>query len=95
MGEAVAAGVANESLISSPRSVQVACMENDPLTALTLAPPGNGGGNGAAVDSRPSSESVPAGFWDVMRDVIAREVREYVSSTFSENSGFHSHRMNE
>jgi hypothetical protein len=24
---------------------------------------------------------LPAGFWDVMRDVIAREVREYVSST--------------
>lgn len=86
--EGGAAGVASES---SPRSVQ-ACMglemENDPLTALTLAPPG---ANMAVVaERRPSSENVPAGFLDVMRDVIAREVREYVSSTFSENpAGFH------
>lgn len=78
-------------------------LEDDPLTALTLAPPGIGNGNGngkgavveeeeeeAVADHRPSPETVPSGFWDVMRDVIAREVREYVSSNFSHhNSGFH------
>ncbi|KAK7310873.1 hypothetical protein RJT34_08645 [Clitoria ternatea] len=68
--------------------------EDDPLTALTLAPPGiavNGSVVEEAVaDLRPSPESVPSGFWDMMRDVIAREVREYVSSNFSDNnSGFH------
>ncbi|KAF4346249.1 transcription factor MYB77 [Cannabis sativa] len=64
---------------SSPMSV-----ENDPPTALTLAPPGRGG------DVMPEErrESFTAGFWDVMRDVIAREVREYVSTTLSDNSGF-------
>jgi hypothetical protein len=58
--------------------------EEDALTALTLAPPGIGGAvcgsNGGMVVER-TAESFPAGFWDVMRDVIAREVREYVSST--------------
>ncbi|KAL3603861.1 hypothetical protein D5086_004720 [Populus alba] len=58
--------------------------EEDALTALTLAPPGIGGevcgSNGGMVVER-MAESLPAGFWDVMRDVIAREVREYVSST--------------
>ncbi|KAJ6940010.1 transcription factor MYB73-like [Populus alba x Populus x berolinensis] len=58
--------------------------EEDALTALTLAPPGIGGAvcgsNGGMVVER-MAESLPAGFWDVMRDVIAREVREYVSST--------------
>ncbi|KAL9359645.1 hypothetical protein Peur_047768 [Populus x canadensis] len=58
--------------------------EEDALTALTLAPPGIGGAvcgsNGGVVVER-TAESLPAGFWDVMRDVIAREVREYVSST--------------
>ncbi|CAN4122733.1 unnamed protein product [Withania somnifera] len=50
---------------------------NDPMTTLSLAPPGMGG------DELPErkTESIPAGFWDVMRDVIAREVREYVAST--------------
>ncbi|KAL5558606.1 hypothetical protein UlMin_034817 [Ulmus minor] len=63
-------------------------LEDDPLTALTLAPPGIGvSGGGAMVDERPT-ESLPTGFWDVMRGVIAKEVREYVSSTFSESSGF-------
>lgn len=58
--------------------------EEDPLTALTLAPPGI-----MAAERR--TESVPDGFWDVMKGVIAREVREYVSSAFSDNiSGFHS-----
>lgn len=77
--------------VSSPGSAGLGGLElqDDPLTALTLAPPGDGGTNVAEGDQRPSSESVPAAFWDVMREVIAREVREYVSSTFSENSGFH------
>lgn len=50
---------------------------DDPMTTLSLAPPGMGG------DELPErkTESFPAGFWDVMRDVIAREVREYVAST--------------
>ncbi|KAK4274723.1 hypothetical protein QN277_017906 [Acacia crassicarpa] len=82
------AGAAHES---SPGSSAQPCMgfdmENDPLTALTLAPPG---ANTAVVAERqPSSENVPAGFWDVMRGVISREVRDYVSSTFSENQRFH------
>ncbi|XP_062098145.1 transcription factor MYB44-like [Humulus lupulus] len=64
---------------SSPLS-----LEDDPLTTLTLAPPGVGGD----VMQEERRESFPAGFWDVMRDVIAREVREYVSTTFSDNSGF-------
>ncbi|XP_057952040.1 transcription factor MYB44-like [Malania oleifera] len=50
--------------------------EPDPETTLSLAQPGAG--------------SLPAGFWDAMRDVIAREVRQYVTSTLSEPSGgFH------
>ncbi|CAL0305820.1 unnamed protein product [Lupinus luteus] len=57
-------------------------LEDEPLTALTLAPPGID--NGGAVPS--PEEGVPSGFWDVMRDVIAREVREYVSSNFSDNN---------
>ncbi|XP_055834252.1 transcription factor MYB73-like [Solanum dulcamara] len=50
---------------------------DDPMTTLSLAPPGMGG------DELPErkTESFPAGFWDVMRGVIAREVREYVAST--------------
>ncbi|MCD7460515.1 hypothetical protein HAX54_043681 [Datura stramonium] len=42
---------------------------DDPMTTLSLAPPGMGG------DELPErkTESFPAGFWDVMRDVIARE----------------------
>ncbi|CAJ1972649.1 unnamed protein product [Sphenostylis stenocarpa] len=54
-------------------------LENDPLTALTLAPPGSGG---AGVERRGVST---AGFWDATRDVVAREVSEYVSSSFSDN----------
>ncbi|XP_004501595.1 transcription factor MYB1-like [Cicer arietinum] len=77
---------------SSGRGVR-SCLpvEDDPLTALTLAPPGNGVDYQEEVvaDHRQSPENVPSGFWDVMRGVIAREVREYVSSNFSHNSGFH------
>ncbi|KAL2498294.1 Transcription factor [Abeliophyllum distichum] len=59
---------------------------NDPITALTLAPPGISG-NGMP-ERRP--ESFPTGFWDAMRNVIAREVREYVTTSFSEaSSKFH------
>ncbi|NP_001305491.1 transcription factor MYB44-like [Solanum tuberosum] len=50
---------------------------DDPMTTLSLAPPGMGG------DELPEkkTESFPEGFWDVVRGVIAREVREYVAST--------------
>ncbi|KAF3627208.1 transcription factor MYB73 [Capsicum chacoense] len=50
---------------------------DDPMTTLSLAPPGMAG------EEMPErkTESFPAGFWDVMRDVIAKEVREYVAST--------------
>ncbi|KAJ8538042.1 hypothetical protein K7X08_014582 [Anisodus acutangulus] len=50
---------------------------DDPMTTLSLAPPVMGG------DELPErkTESFPARFWDAMRDVIAREVREYVAST--------------
>lgn len=61
-------------------------LEDDPLTALTLAPPGIGG---ATAVEEPRSESFPAGFWDAMRDVIAKEVREYMTTTFMENPEFH------
>ncbi|KAF5468323.1 hypothetical protein F2P56_012482, partial [Juglans regia] len=72
-------------------SVQCMGMEEDdnPLTALTLAPPGIGSGRGECSATEQRTESMPAGFLDFMRDVIAREVRDYVSSTMSENSGFH------
>lgn len=61
---------------------------DDPLTALTLGPPG---ADVAVAERRPTSENVASGpqFWDVMKGVIAREVREYVSSSFSANHGFH------
>ena len=66
-------------------------MDEEALTALTLAPPGSGvGSTGSAVVAERREERVPAEFWDVMRDVIAREVRQYMSSTLSaETSGFH------
>ncbi|XP_044510765.1 transcription factor MYB73-like [Mangifera indica] len=60
-------------------------LEDDSLTALTLGPPGS---SSAAVTER-RTEGFPAGFWDAMRGVIAREVRDYMSSTLSETSGFH------
>ncbi|KAG9150361.1 hypothetical protein Leryth_014547 [Lithospermum erythrorhizon] len=56
--------------------------ECDSMTTLSLAPPGVGG---QEVAKRPA-EAVPAVFWDVMRTVIAREVREYVCTSFSETS---------
>lgn len=57
----------------------------DPMTTLSLAPPGMGGEEGE--ERRP--ENLPAGFWDVMRNVIAREVRDYVTTSLPEtSSGF-------
>ncbi|CAI9116602.1 OLC1v1017795C1 [Oldenlandia corymbosa var. corymbosa] len=68
--------------------------ESDPMTMLSLAPPGQNlhgqGPSSETAERRP--ESLPAGFWDAMRNVIAREVREYVTtSSFSatSSSGFH------
>ncbi|KAH7850230.1 hypothetical protein Vadar_029533 [Vaccinium darrowii] len=59
--------------------------EVDPMTALTLAPPGVGGG--AVVEEERREERVPAvEFWEAMREVIAREVREYVTTSFPEAS---------
>lgn len=49
----------------------------DPITTLSLAPPGMGGyGSPEKVTENTSEE-----FWDVMRGVIAREVRGYVTTT--------------
>ncbi|KAI3684770.1 hypothetical protein L6452_33996 [Arctium lappa] len=62
----------------------VAADGDDPMTELTLAPPGMGG----CESPEKRTESVPAGFWDVMRGVIAKEVREYVTTSFPETSGF-------
>ncbi|PSR99737.1 Transcription factor like [Actinidia chinensis var. chinensis] len=53
--------------------------EFDPMTTLSLAPPGVGGG--AAAEGH-MTEGYPAEFWDAMKEVIAREVREYVTSSF-------------
>lgn len=47
---------------------------DDPMTELRLAPPGT-----EAAETAPTE-----GFWNVMRDVIAREVREYVTASFQE-----------
>ncbi|GAA0156241.1 hypothetical protein LIER_13776 [Lithospermum erythrorhizon] len=59
--------------------------EYDPMTTLSLAPPGVGGQQ----EAKRGEEEVPVAFWDVMRNVIAREVRDYVSTSFSEgSSGF-------
>ncbi|KAE8076663.1 hypothetical protein FH972_015298 [Carpinus fangiana] len=62
--------------------------EDDSLTALTLALSGFGVNDEGAV-AEPRPEHLPAGFWGFMRDVIAREVRDYVTSTSYENLGFH------
>ncbi|KAF2309888.1 hypothetical protein GH714_005498 [Hevea brasiliensis] len=88
---AVAAAAASGS---TPRMAQ-AVEEEEALTALTLAPPGFGGGGGicsnsSGMEAERRGDRLPAGFWDVMRNVIAREVREYMSSTVNETTwGFH------
>ena len=64
-------------------------VNDDPLTELTLATPGMDAGGDVAVESDSRRESMPAGFWEAMRGVVAREVREYMTTTFSENPGFH------
>ncbi|ESW08649.1 hypothetical protein PHAVU_009G062700 [Phaseolus vulgaris] len=82
----------NASSEGATSSAPSRSFEDDPLTALTLAPPGISNASvaeDAVLDHRASPENAPAGFWDMMRDVIAREVREYVSSSFSDNSNFH------
>ncbi|XP_009370160.2 transcription factor MYB73-like [Pyrus x bretschneideri] len=83
----------NEGISTSSVSGSLAngSMEFDPLTELTLAPPGIGSGSGGAMggEQQRNNESVPSGFWDSMRDVIAREVRDYVATTFSEPSELH------
>ncbi|KAL3732781.1 hypothetical protein ACJRO7_022323 [Eucalyptus globulus] len=67
--------------------------DEDPMTALTLGPPG-GSGDAAAEGRRGEGLPQPKGqFWDVMKDVIAKEVREYMSSALAESgetgSAFH------
>ncbi|KAK3425476.1 hypothetical protein EUGRSUZ_F02372 [Eucalyptus grandis] len=53
--------------------------EDGPFTALTLAPPGAAA---AAAEGRREDKGLPEeGFWEVMRGVIAREVRDYMNST--------------
>lgn len=67
-------------------------MEEEELTALTLAPPGRRGcGGGLVVEEEEERrrENFPAGFWDAMRDVIAREVRDYVTSSLTDSSKSH------
>lgn len=64
--------------------------ESDPMTTLSLAPPGMREEEEMMMPAETQAESLPAGFWDAMRNVIAREVREYVESSFSAtSSGFH------
>ncbi|XP_043709215.1 transcription factor CSA-like [Telopea speciosissima] len=57
--------------------------EPEPQTALTLAPPGIGC---AAPERQIQMKNLPARFWDMMRDVIAREVRNYVTASLSETA---------
>ncbi|XP_021910959.1 transcription factor MYB117-like [Carica papaya] len=67
-------------------------MEEEELTALTLAPPGRRGcGGGLVVEEEEERrrENFPAGFWDALRDVIAREVRDYVTSSLTDFSKSH------
>ncbi|KAI3515849.1 hypothetical protein L1887_14754 [Cichorium endivia] len=64
----------------SPRSVcneDAATGVDDPMTTISLAPPGMGGYE----SPEKRNESLPVGFWDVMRGMIAREVRKYVTSS--------------
>ncbi|KAK1389383.1 Transcription factor MYB44 [Heracleum sosnowskyi] len=54
--------------------------EFDPMTVLTLAPPGTG--SGSLPEQR--EENGPEVFWDAMRNVI---VRDYVTTSVQEGSG--------
>ncbi|XP_071712648.1 transcription factor MYB1-like [Rutidosis leptorrhynchoides] len=62
--------------LGSSKNVNVIEDEDDPMTTLSLAPPGTGGYE--------LSENLPVELLDVMRDLIAREVREYVTTSFPE-----------
>ncbi|KAL1817798.1 hypothetical protein DCAR_0522276 [Daucus carota subsp. sativus] len=68
--------------VSGSLDMNVGPDEIDPMTTLTLAPPGMGSG------SDRGGENGPEVFWDVMRNVIAREVRDYVTTSFQEGSGY-------
>ncbi|XP_071729269.1 transcription factor MYB25-like [Rutidosis leptorrhynchoides] len=64
----------------NPVEEEVMADDDDPMTVLTLAPPGM---DGCGSPEKSLTENIPVGFWDVMRGVIAKEVRDYVN----ENSG--------
>ncbi|GFY86892.1 myb domain protein 73 [Actinidia rufa] len=71
---------------SSSGSASVGNAKFDPMTTLSLAPPGVSGGT--AAEGR-KTEGYPAEVWDALMVVIAREVREYLTSSFPEaSSGF-------
>lgn len=75
-------GSTSFSTSGSPSNVGgAAADEYDPMTTLSLAPPGMG--------VCETTRGLPNEFWDVLRDVIAREVREYLSTSFPETSAFH------
>lgn len=84
-------GLGGFAVSGSHHHHQQQCMglEDDALTALTLGPPGGSSSININDSSAERTESLPAGFWDAMRGVIAREVRDYMSSTLSGTSGFH------
>lgn len=90
MKDNAAGDCSSKVFVGSSGSVQVVeCEETllikegdqeDPLTALTLAPPGM---SLMAATADEGEERLPVGFWDAMRGVIAREVREYMGSTMA------------
>lgn len=88
-------GVAAAATSGSGRCMAVGEEEEEALTALTLGPPGIGGSGGicsgsSEMETERGVDNFPSGFWDVMKNVIAREVREYMSSTVNETTwGFH------
>lgn len=84
-------GLGGFAVSGSHHHHQQQCMglEDDALTALTLGPPGGSSSININDSSAERTESLPVGFWDAMRGVIAREVRDYMSSTLSGTSGFH------
>ncbi|XP_074354199.1 transcription factor MYB73-like [Apium graveolens] len=57
--------------------------EVDPMKVLTLAPPGT---ISSGFPAEQPGENVPEVFWDAMRNVIAREVRDYVMTSDQESS---------
>ncbi|KAJ4967308.1 hypothetical protein NE237_019157 [Protea cynaroides] len=73
--------VVEEDINGSGGSGTTIPVDTEPETALTLAPPGVGY---AVPERQIPMENLPAGFWDMMRDVIAREVRNYVTASLSD-----------